>query len=1115
VSAPLADRAARERAIRDHSAHLAVEAGAGTGKTTLLVDRIVHALARGEFEIRQLAAITFTRKAAGELRARLRVKLAEAARGASGEERKRLEAARRELPHARVSTIHSFCQRILRQHPLRAGLDPDYAVTAENRQREELEALWARWLDESAPLGADEPLGEALDRGASLESLFEAAASLAGLPGITPPPAERGPSDEEVWRRVVRGLGSLAHEARDALRDGQQDTLADGLVAATAEFARLEALPPVSRVRWLARQLRSTGGRLGFLFPVPGLRKNSGRKGAYVDPGMLDELRAKFADWREREVPELLRGRLGEIAAAAGSALADFLEWSRRKRLEAGRLAQGDLLEEARRLLSDESNGVVDRLCRDIKALMIDEYQDTDPVQAAIVEQLLSRERAPRLFLVGDPKQSIYRFRHADVLTYLAQARSLEQSGGLERISVNFRSRPELIGIINAVAGEVFESFAADSAQADWHPLAPADLETDRREGPSLVVATVGEPDEEPAPRADELARREAGVLAAQLSRAHGEGYEWRDMAVLFSGTGRLALLEEQLDAVGVPYRQEKSHDFFRRVEVAELSHLATAIADPWDEVAVVALLRSRLFGLEDSLLLRHRDEGGEFRAVGGPRSGEQQVLAALSQVSGWHSESGRRAPPELLEDVVRQTKLLVLLARLPDGRRASANVRKLLDHAAEHWRGGGLGIVDFARWLRMQVRAAQVRESESPSAETEDRVSLLTVHAAKGMQWHVVGLFDVHGGTRAGKPTVVVDRQGGAGAGSFAIRLTSAMRTARYDRLVALDEMQDLAERARLLYVALTRARDRLVIPVPPPDRSRVFDGSFEGLLRRSPTWIRWADAVTRGEHPAAPDVEAAGDPGTLVEQPHRPGRKPSRAERAEARERRADFIEERNALLVRADDVILSAPSDLLDSSFVPDSGATSGREIGEAVHAALEWLALDEGRVLDDACERALEKVGIDSDPEPLERVRRMVRFATGSEAWRRSREARRCIPEAWLTWHTRWEELPSICGDLLARRQADAGRRPPEREACVIVEGFADLVFGDDESLTVVDYKTDPFDSDEGAHRLARTYAPQVELYRRALLALPGVREVRAVLILLGGAAPSEIDLPELR
>ncbi|UCF66314.1 MAG: UvrD-helicase domain-containing protein, partial [Acidobacteriota bacterium] len=757
----LRDERARQRARGEHDTSLAVEAGAGTGKTTLLVSRIIEGLKAERYTIEQVAAITFTRKAAAELRGKIRQRL-QAGIAGNDPARELLERARRGLPLARISTIHAFCHRILRQFPLEAGLDPDFELIEDQRQQALIDELWDEWIGERFGQDSERaddaaPLRELLVWHPRLEDLRSFAAQLVENPDLAPPASvEATIDDETLWQRLCERAQRLAEDAWTLLVSGATDALVSGLQGFVQRLDALESLPPRARTRWLESLWDRPKARLR----IEGLRDNSGNRRHYRDAEALEELREAVRRWRGEEVGALLAARLAPLAAAAARGLDVFRRWARDKRKDRGSLSQTDLLFETDRLLAEHPR-VVSRLCHEIRSLLVDEFQDTDPLQASIVMRLATHPDGPVVFYVGDPKQSIYRFRRADVRLYQREVDRLRQGGRLENIQVNFRSRAGLLDVINAIGSEIFAASAAVTEQAGWQDLWPE--QSERVAGsadPALVIVPLDRGDDRF--KADELAKLQAQALASEMTAAHErDGTPWRKMAVLFTGAGRTDHLEHALELAKIPYRQEKSQDFFRRVEVAELARVMDAIADPWDETRAVAALRSRLLGVSDRQLVEHKRLGGQLRPAFPRAAGVPQVGQHLDWLWRWHGRTRTLAPPAVLEQVLCETGFLLLLEHVDASGRSAGNVAKLLDQARALWQAGGLGFAELAAWLRERVDSETEREAETPAAEEEDRVALLTVHGAKGLEWDWVGLYDIHSAPRAGHPVGVVRAAG------------------------------------------------------------------------------------------------------------------------------------------------------------------------------------------------------------------------------------------------------------------------------------------------------------------------------------------------------------------
>lgn len=1136
------DQPARERARTDHEGSLAVEAGAGTGKTTLLVERVLDGLQSGRFAIHEVAAITFTRKAAAELRARIRLRIEERLRqlkaagegssrlgGPSGEQPKEdpgegsggkttgawhpLEEARRSLPLAQISTIHSFCRAILATHPLEAGLDPDFQVAEEGLGPEQARRLWEEWF--AGVLTDPErvrPFGDLLSWGGRLEDLGTLAAAIQQWPDVVfPSQPGRRHSDEELWSYVRESLEGFGERYRAAL--GKEDSFTGALAALARELERVGELPADARTAWLL------GCRRGGKIHLPHLSFQKGtRKG---EAGMV---RAECKRWRDEELPQRLRRHFSPLVARALQEMGRFHRWAIERRKEEGLVSQNDLLAFARDVLRDRAD-VLDRVCRRFRVLLVDEYQDTDPLQAELLRLIADHPRAPALFLVGDPKQSIYRFRYADVETYSEDVGRLEEQGRLVSITVNFRSRPELLSAINRVGAEIFDPEGWPEGQARWQELLPSPTALPA-EGPSLVIAPVGEGDPGQKILAEELARLEADLLAREMAAAREElKVPYREMAVLFPVASRAHLLEEALDRFGVPYRQEKSQSFYRRAEVAELALVLAAVADPWDEALVVGTLRTRLFGLSDEGLVRHRRGGGGFVAAEAPASGaagEPAVLAALARIAAWHRRAPEMTPPDLLEMILGETRFLLLLELVPGGERGSANVRKLLDQAATHWREGGYGLPDFVRWLRRKIEREQAREAESPAAEDEERVALLTLHGAKGLQWEVVGLYETGHGKGGGGDVALVDRHSGRLEANFG----GLLQSEGFQRLSEREGEAERAERARLLYVGMTRAKQRLVVPVP-RGKFVVPKSSLQGMLNGSPTWREWTEMARQGKDPAPAIVVARPYPRKGEARPGRPRPRvwPPKGDgaRMEQSERmRREWITARESLLKSADGIVVVAPSSLKagggsglaegaqEQGVSPGAAGDRGRAVGLAVHRALEWWLDGFGNSEQDPVgergemevfvRRAAQLEGLGE--ADTSRVAKLCEAAAESPLLGRARGAGRRWCELPLVWSAEPAALPARTRRLLNHSLEGTGRGPVRPEQSIVIEGVIDLLFEDGRGRTLVDYKTDPWQSPEQLDRLHRLYSPQLELYA-ATLAAAGTSVDEALLLFLGG------------
>jgi ATP-dependent helicase/nuclease subunit A len=458
------------------------------------------------------------------------------------------------------------------------------------------------------------------------------------------------------------------------------------------------------------------------------------------------------------------------------------------------------------------------------RAVLVDEFQDTDGLQARLIAQLTAGGDTS-LFVVGDEKQSIYRFRGADVTVF---AQTSARLGTPYPLGLNFRSQPEVLGFVNALAAEIFQPPAGRRGDPQWLTFEPgqrlsANREQTRRDSVRLVtfaglpeVATVG--------TAREI---EARVLAEVLVDLHERPLDpvgWGDVAVLFRTLNQVKAYEYALARRGVPYYVVKGRGFFQCQEVRDLANLLAAIALPGDDLALAAVLRSPLFGLDDDTLWRLAwpagagwpDLGGRLRTGEGLGDlGAAAPLAARARevMLGLRSLHGRSHVAETLVRALAATDLEAVYLTQFQGRQKVANVRKVVELARDFDRRGQGGAAEFARWLR-RLDAEEPREPEAVlEGEGDQVVRLMTIHQAKGLEFPVVVLVDLLRKADSDTHTVVVDREDGILLPPLLGPGGQPLRHAGLDAHRERERGSSDAEAARLLYVACTRAADELVL--------------------------------------------------------------------------------------------------------------------------------------------------------------------------------------------------------------------------------------------------------------------------------------------------------------
>ncbi|MEP6994543.1 MAG: UvrD-helicase domain-containing protein, partial [Acidobacteriota bacterium] len=598
TGAELPDAEARRVIREDLGTSLLVEAAAGTGKTTSLVDRMTALIRTGATTIDRISAVTFTIKAAAELSERFQNCLEAAAREAAGEEKPRLEAALSRLDSAFVGTIHAFCARLLRERPVEAGVDPGFAEMDEPENAAARLEAWGRYTER---LFTDEnPILPRLSlHNIRLEDLRQTYETLSDNEDVAPaigpeePPPDFSAERAAVAQFLARAAAELPAEMppggwsdfQEAIRRAQRLVSLRDTSDAPAFAQVLEALDRATKKATEAGRVRLDFETLCRETIQPGLRR-----------------------WREYLHPILMR--------AVAPAAAEYAAWRRRN----GRLNFQDLLLLARDLLRDHPR-VRQAFQERFLPILVDEFQDTDPIQAEILFFLTGadtnerdwKKLSPRpgsLFVVGDPKQSIYRFRRAYIQTYGAVRECIEKSGRVLHLTSNFRSTGALCRWVNGAFAKQFPA-AANPEQAAWVPLA-----AQREEGaPAVFRLLTRTSGPATAPVVEQDSQRIARVIDAAIRIGARRP---SDFLVLFRTRKFMSEYARALEARGIPYELSGGGAFKDSEELRTLLPLLAAISDPDDPVPFAAVLRGSLFGVDDEALYRHFRSGGRvsFRSA-------------------------------------------------------------------------------------------------------------------------------------------------------------------------------------------------------------------------------------------------------------------------------------------------------------------------------------------------------------------------------------------------------------------------------------------------------------------------------------------------------------------
>jgi len=844
--APLRDQRDRDLIRNGLDQTIVVEAAAGTGKTTELVQRILSVLSSGRARIEQLVAVTFTEKAAGELKLRIRKELENLRQRSSdpGVLANITDAIQR-LEEAHVSTIHGFCADLLRERPVEASIDPLFEVLTEPRADRLFNEAFGSWLHEKLedpPEGLRRALRRSVwskdPRGAEdgpVDRIRRAARELAEWRDFTGAwrrePFDR---DAEVNALVLR-LRELAVLTASPI--STRDPLFTDTVAArelsrdidTAE--RFDASDPDG---WEARFVDLANNR-DFRRARKGrdrmFSQTASRENVWASYELLGTELDRFQQAADADLAALLHDELQEVVAA-------YLRLKQR----AGALDFVDLLLRARDLLV-RHRSVREAFQSRFACLFVDEFQDTDPLQAEILLLLAAddpgqsdwRQIRPvpgKLFIVGDPKQAIYRFRRADVETYREVCELLESRGAKRAfLHTSFRSTPAIQKAVNASFAAVMNG-DRETLQANYVSLSPH--RSDSPSQPSVVALPVPEP----------YGKRQVAGYAMEKSLPDGVGafVAWllnesgwtitekstldelpmeipiqaRHVCILFRrflhfGDDVTRPYVEALEARGVPHLLVGGKSFHGREEVETLRAALAAIEWPDDELSVFATLRGALFAIDDETLLEYRSRQRvihPFRPLELPTPELQPVVDALALLKRLHGRRNYRPVADTVTDLLNATRAHVGFVLRPAGEQALANVLHVAELARQYEINGGMSFRGFVDELRDQADGGQA--AEAPILEEgSDGVRLMTAHKAKGLEFPVVVLADMTAKIKGERADRFIDKEKNA----------CYLRLGRWTPVELslqepLEVLRDEAEGVRVAYVAATRARDLLVIP-------------------------------------------------------------------------------------------------------------------------------------------------------------------------------------------------------------------------------------------------------------------------------------------------------------
>jgi ATP-dependent helicase/nuclease subunit A len=844
----------QSQAVFRREASIVLSSGAGCGKTHVLTQRYLSHLREDGAEVSQIVAITFTERAARQMRERIRKAIVANLRDAGPDaEVERWVTHLRGLETAQISTIHAFCANLLRQHAVEAGLDPRFEILedylAANLKTQALTACLQRLLTAEDSVGKDlrdlvfwygwKPTVDALhhlmeqwDQDHWAEWLERPAPTIASE-WVGPVRAKLLPA----YLRYVIGAAPKVARCLALVRS----TPCTGPKMAANVAKLLDLTPHLLE----APDLGAAVDELVDAAKVVGTEKSK----AWPSEEIYETIKDAFEHFR-RELPAQLKVFTEDPSEVAEAVLTGqrFLRVAgeatrvyRQVKRQSAVVDFQDLLVLARNLVRDHSE-VRERLQRRTRFLLIDELQDTDPVQMELVEHLCGAELTQgKLFAVGDHSQSIYRFRGADVQLFQDLKRRMPHEGRLG-LTLNFRSQPAILDFTNALLGpsrgeEQTGTSLLSPGLEDYEPLEPYHAQLNP--GPCIEFLWAPREDKENVTEArmreaDWIARRIAAMvngreeLVADRSGARPRLRPVRqgDVVLLFRAMTNVELYEAALRRYGLNYYLVGGRAFFAQQEIYDLLNLLRALENPQDGVSLAGTLRSPFCCLSDeALFLLGRHTGGLWAGLHDPATvaslpADQRERAdrARRGLDRWRSLKDRLPIARLLGEVFADTGFDAATQFEFLGDRKLANLWKLLDLARRFDRSGLFGMAEFIQRLGDLVRTQPREEQAATQPENADVVRLMTIHQAKGLEFPVVIVPDVGAaGGGARNPVAHWDSRLGCVCRPPAEE-PPPFSAFGWNLWEAAEAVADWREDLRTLYVACTRAEDYLILSAALP---------------------------------------------------------------------------------------------------------------------------------------------------------------------------------------------------------------------------------------------------------------------------------------------------------
>lgn len=1033
----ISDAKNRERIATELDKSFFVEAGAGSGKTHSLVDRMSGLIRYGHAQIENIVAVTFTRKAAANLRERFQIELEDALNNPAvpSHEKDKIHEALNNLEKTFIGTIHSFCAKLLRERPVEAGVDPGFEEIEEDENGVYAERVWSEYIERQG-FENNKVIGWMRDNGISpddLKSMYMTRINYTDVePVISDVPR---PDFSEEKENVREFLESIRREMPDA----EPDKGWDGLQLVVVKGLRLAGFGYL-------REDRKFVILLNLLNKEPRIVKSRWPK------GNAEDCQSRFSEFRETVVLPALK-RWGEyLHKPLMGFIEDGVRYYEKWRKERSLLNFQDLLTMTAALLR-KSTETRKYFKSHTTHLMVDEFQDTDPIQAEIIMLLTgeddsvsdwrkARPKLGSLFVVGDPKQSIYRFRRADINIYneVKQIFKTNKDEVLELTS-NFRSLPPIRGLTDSVFKSIFPQ-ESTKYQAKFAPLVTV---SDEEEGFSsgVIKNEIGKVWRN---RPEGIAKIDAERIARWIQNAIAGGVRLQrtqeekeagltetprpgDFMIITKVKLRLPIYAHALESLRIPYEMSGGESFGESEELSEICKVLKAAADPRDPISLVAALRGQYFGISDDMLYRFKKGGGRFSYYSNPPKGFDLMTKSFERLKKYRDIVMKNSAATAAEKIIENLGAVPLAVSLEMGSTRAGNILKAMELLQEPQADQTGSFSELVENLNTFL-TSKVTEEMSLFPGAVRAVRIMNLHKAKGLEAPVVFLADPKGEPKEYEPVIHVNRTEKGSKGYFVMERKKAMyHSEQFAFPVGWNEQKEEekhyeeAEDKRLEYVAVTRAKNILVV-------------STYHETTKATTWQSLYDYLE-----GVPPLETKGVTASEMKDVFNINKAEWDTEREKI---------ENNIRKMRKESYYLATVTKEAKEDTVFRAGMAGGRSWGSIVHKALEACGRGKRGNL-----RVLAKNWLIEEERPETDIEKLLGLIDGvmkSDMWRRITASKE-----------KYFEMPFAL-----------------KEEGTVLTGAIDLIFKEDNKWVIVDYKTDDFEKDI---ERKKSYEKQLTLYAK--------------------------------